>query len=268
MIERNRFGIKELFEVLEDVSNCLDIEVDAYLIGGLSMMQHGLKVVTKDVDVVFKDKTDEEKFEAGLRSCGFHKATDLSEEYKVLEAATIMERSDGMRLDIFVEKVCRKLRLTEGMRQRAEHLGLDGRLRLMVTAPEDVFLFKSVTDREDDLADMALLAGLGLDWNGIVDELRRDLNNYMYLPHFASKLDALEAVHGIVVPNRHELDDEAEVILGMNILCERFRQTPFRLSDATRTLGEGDDFSKLVLERMVDLDMIHEVEGQYQMAER
>ncbi len=62
MIERTRFGRTELFKVLEDVSYSLDNEVEAYLIGGLSMMHHGLKVVTKDVDVVFMEDADAQRF--------------------------------------------------------------------------------------------------------------------------------------------------------------------------------------------------------------
>ena len=155
MVGRIRFGSRELFDVLTDMSTRLDDEVEAYLIGGLAMMHHGLKVTTKDVDVVFKDEVDEQTFEDALRACGFYGVTNVPREYRELGAMIIMEVPGGMRFDIFVETVCRKLRLTEGMRGRAEALGLDGRLRLMVCSPEDIFLFKSVTDRDDDLADMA-----------------------------------------------------------------------------------------------------------------
>ncbi len=265
MIESFRFGRTELFKVLENVSNRLDIEVEAYLIGGLSMMHHGLKVVTKDVDMVFMEDADAQRFEAALGSQGFQRASGLTEAYEALGVTTVMERSDGMRFDIFVERVCRKLKLTESMRRRSEGLDLQGRLRLMATAPEDIFLFKSVTDREDDLADMALLAGLGLDWGSMMDELRQDVDNHRYLPHFASKVDALQEVHSIVVPNRRQLDEEVEIIMGMNILRELLRQVPFTLADATRCLGEGDDFSRSVLDRMMDLGMIHETEGLYKM---
>jgi hypothetical protein len=267
MLEQNRFGRTELFKVLQDISNGLDSEIDAYLIGGLSMMHHGLKVVTKDVDVVFKDDADAQRFEVALGSCGFRRATGLSEAYVALGATTVMERSDGMRFDIFVERVCKKLTLTEGMRRRAERMDLEGGLHLMATTPEDIFLFKSVTDREDDLADMALLAGLGLDWEAMVDELRREPDNYRYLPHFASKLDALEEVHSIVAPNRRALDEEVEVMMVRNILHERFRQDPFTLPDATVYLGEGDEFSKKVMDRMMERGMVHKTEGLYKMAE-
>jgi hypothetical protein len=265
LIDRGTFGLRELFMVLDDVSRRLDTEVEAYLIGGLSMMHHGLKAVTKDVDVVLRGEADGKRFEAALGKCGFQRQRGLSKAYEALGATTVMEGADGMRFDVFVGNVCRKLRLTRGMRQRAERLDLEGRLRLMATAPEDTFLFKSVTDREDDLADMASLAGLGLDWEAMLGELRRDPANYRYLPHFASKLDALEELHGIVAPIRRGLDDEVEVITGMNILEDRFRGEAFTLSDATRCLGEGDVFSRSVLDRMKDLGVAHESDGLYRI---
>ena len=254
MVGRIRFGSRELFDILTDVSKRLDDEVEAYLIGGLAMMQHGLKVTTKDVAVVFKDEVDEQTFEDALRACGFYGVTNIPREYRELGAMIIMEVPGGMRFDIFVETVCRKLRLTEGMRGRAEALDLDGRLRLMVSAPEDIFLFKSVTDRDDDLADMALLAGRGLNWTSMYYELREDRHNLMYLPHFAVKLEALEEGHGIVAPGRPQLLREAEVIVGMNRISEQFHQKSISLTDAARVLGEGEIFAQSVLDKMVDLD--------------
>jgi hypothetical protein len=168
-----------------------------------------------------------------------------------------------MRFDIFVERVCKKLRLTEGMRRRAMRLEVDGRLRLMVMAPEDVFLLKSVTDRDDDLADMALLAGKGLDWGTILDELRTDAENHRYLPHLAAKLEALEDVHGIIVPGRRQLGTEAEIIVAINILDDWLHYAPLTLSDATRYLGEGDEFSISVLGRMMELGIVHQKDGLY-----
>jgi hypothetical protein len=128
----------------------------------------------------------------------------------------------------------------------------------MATAPEDVFLFKSVTDREDDLADMALLAGVALDWGAMVAELRSDVHNCRYLPHFTRKLEALEEVHGVVAPGRGGFEEEAEVMMGINVLDERVAEGPMTLEEATRHLGEGEEFSKTVLERMVDLGIVQE----------
>ena len=268
MVERNRFGSEALLDVLQEVSTSLDIQVEAYLIGGLAMMQHGLKVTTKDVDIVFMDEADEQVVEVALRSLGFHRARELSGPYVALGATIIMERFDGTRFDIFIEEVCRKLRLTDGMRHRADELPLDGNLRLMAAAPEDLFLFKSVTDRDDDLADMALLAGVALDWEAMADELMDDELNLRYLPHYVVKLGALEKVHGVVSPGRRELEREAEIMMGINILEGHLEKTPLSISDATRCLGEEEAFSKKVLDRMVEIGLVRVEDGLYHVVGR
>jgi hypothetical protein len=261
--ERKGFGVRELRELLEDVSRGLSREVAVYLIGGLAMMQYGMKASTKDVDLVFTSDSDEQEFEAALRSCGFRRVIDIPECYRRTDARTIMERTDGMRFDIFVKRVCKKLRLTDGMRRRAVGMGLEGDLRLMTLAPEDIFIFKSVTERDYDLADMALMAGRILDLGAIVDELRTDAVNYRYLPHLVVKLDALREVHGIALPGRRRLTREAEVVTAINILEDRLRHAPLTISEATRSLGEGDGFSRPVLGRMVELGIVNEKDGRF-----
>ena len=263
MADRNRFGMESLLDVLQRVSASLEVPVEAYLIGGLAMMQRGLKATTKDVDIVFIDGGDELAFESALGSLGFERAQDVSGQYEALGTTTILEQPDGMRFDIFVEVVCRRLRLTEGMGGRAEGLPLDGNLRLMALAPEDLFLFKSVTERDDDLADMALLSGLALDWQMMSDELIGDRLNRRYLPHYVVKLDELEEVHGVVAPGRRELREEAEVMVAINRLEDRLAEGSLTVIDATRHLGEGDEFCQSVLDRMVQMGLAREVNGSY-----
>jgi hypothetical protein len=267
LFERRRFGREALLDVLSEVSASLEGPVEAYLIGGLAMMQSGLKAATKDVDVVFMDEADERAFESALRSLGFDRPREVSDQYDALGATRIVEGPDGMRFDIFVEVVCRKLRLTEGMRGRAEELPLDGNLRLMALAPEDLFLFKSVTERDDDLADMALLAGLALDWQVMSDEIMGDPVNRRYLAHYVVKLDELEEVHGVAAPGRQELREEAEVIVAINRLGERLAEGPLTILDAARFLGEGEAFCERMLDRMVLMGIAREDDGSFHRAE-
>ena len=86
MVERKRFGREELFDILGEVSTGLERQVEAYLIGGLAMMHQGLKVATKDVDIVFNDEADERAFEEALGSLGFHRVRQLTEEYMAMGA--------------------------------------------------------------------------------------------------------------------------------------------------------------------------------------
>lgn len=263
MVRKRVSGLEEIDRAIREVSSRLDRPVDAYLIGGLAMIRHGLKIATKDVDVVLGSVPDCRVLEAGLAVCGFVSTSVVTEEYSALGATRIMERPDGMRFDIFAERVCRKLRLTGTMMSRATPVPTGGNLHLRAARPEDVFLFKSVTEREDDLADMAMLAGLGLDWGSILDEIRTDPTNCRYLPHLASKLTDLEEVHGVLAPLPDGFDREVEVMMGVNMVEELVEGDTISLEDITQVLGEGDEFSRSVFRRMIDLGIIREERGNY-----
>ena len=56
------------------------------------------------------------------------------------------------------------------MKSRARPYRTFGNLQVHVMAPEDIFLFKGITEREADLDDMRILAEIGLDWKAIEAE--------------------------------------------------------------------------------------------------
>ena len=56
------------------------------------------------------------------------------------------------------------------MRHRATSLYHGRALQIYTASKEDLFLFKSVTNREDDLDDTAKLAQSGLNWSIISQE--------------------------------------------------------------------------------------------------
>lgn len=104
-------------------------------------------------------KKTEELIQALLKS-GYHiiQTNRLGAEYQEMLATQILENEDGFRWDIFHEYVCRKLRLSTGMIQRSKVLFESGLLTVRLISKEDVFLFKTVTERDDDEADLLLLA--------------------------------------------------------------------------------------------------------------
>jgi len=69
-----------------------------------------------------------------------------------------------------LETVCRKLRVSPGMLARSTLHDRCGRLEIRRISPEDIFLFKSMTERIGDLDDMAVLSERGLDWQVVLDE--------------------------------------------------------------------------------------------------
>lgn len=202
MVERKKFEKGELIEVLEDISEHLESEVTMYLIGGLAMIFHGFKTITKDVDVIFDSESSLQTFISASEKAGLKGISDLTEEYADLEAQIIFESENGVRLDIFYKQVCNGLILSENMKGRSTKVFKSENLTIMAMSKEDIFLFKSITLRDDDLQDMATIAGAELDWNLIEIEARMQPESKKWLPRLYDRLIDLEDDFGVVSPLR------------------------------------------------------------------
>ncbi|AKB36158.1 hypothetical protein MSSAC_1568 [Methanosarcina siciliae C2J] len=91
--------------------------------------------------------------------------------YAKMNTSVILENSDGFRWDIFVQVVCNGLQLSESMVKRSIELFSLEKISVYMLAPEDIFVFKSVTSRERDREDMYTLFTRGLDFDIIRDEI-------------------------------------------------------------------------------------------------
>nr|WP_241432790.1 hypothetical protein [Natrinema pellirubrum] len=68
-----------------------------------------------------------------------------------------------------------KLVLTDGMQEHGEpFLNLD-RLTVRLVSNEDIFLFKLIAGRDDDIEDMNMLVQAGLDYDVARDELEAQI---------------------------------------------------------------------------------------------
>jgi len=141
---------------------------------------------------------------------GFKRSRPEEDAYGRLGAADFMEDDRGMRVDLFLETVCRKLRVSGGMVARAKPYATFGKLQVNLVAPEDIFLFKSMTERTGDLDDMALLAERGLDWQTILDECISQSGDVILESFLAVRLQELEEEKGIVSPIRADLEAVTE----------------------------------------------------------
>jgi len=84
---------------------------------------------------------------------------------------------------------------------------------------EDVFLLKTFTDREGDIDDCIALAKMGMDWEAILDEIKRQIKisgKEIWITWIGERLDILEE-RGLPIPImadvnnlREEYFDEAE----------------------------------------------------------
>lgn len=162
---RVRFDGGYVSRELRKVGNALTTPVNLYLIGGAAMIRYGLKAATKDIDVLFSTHEETVELVRALGKSGYHpiQTSRLTPDYQTMFATQILENADGFRWDIFHEFVYRKLRLSPDMIKRAGSLQKAGHLTVWLISKEDIFLLKSVTERDDDVTDLLMLARSKLD---------------------------------------------------------------------------------------------------------
>jgi hypothetical protein len=262
MANRKKFEKSKLIEALDDISKQLKIPIKAFLVGGLSMIFHGAKLATKDIDIVFSKRTDAQAFIEAAEEIGFKNVNDLGNEYIDLRARCVLVGKEEVRFDIFIEKVCNALSLSIGMKERSQKMYERNNFSLYVASIEDIFLFKAITTRPDDLADIANLAGKEIQWNIVEKEARLQDESWKWIGRLYGRLEELENEFGIPSPLKGRIRDEAEIAQAIDILLGRLEKSPISLENAADTLKEDDlDFVKKVIKEMKSLKLIEEKDG-------
>jgi hypothetical protein len=121
------------------------------------MSLRDLKGATKDIDLVVPDGDAYGQLWAVLMDLGYAEVQSLNPDYRALGATSCVENDDGCRLDIFNQQVANKLVLTDGMQERSEPFLNLNRLAVRLVSNEDIFLFKAIAGRDDDIEDMNML---------------------------------------------------------------------------------------------------------------
>ena len=198
------------FEQMDEVFNALDStlyeHVHFYVIGGAVMLYHGLKAGTKDVDIVVGSLMDFIATEKALKEAGFIPKLP-SREYKKLDLSQIFVKGD-FRIDLFQRTVCKGFMLSEGMKKRAQKVRELKHLTLSLCSTTDIFLFKTFTEREDDITDCIHLTQSALDWDAMLDEIRHQLKasgNKIWITYIGERMDLL-LERGIVIPIMGTID--------------------------------------------------------------
>lgn len=197
--------IKRLFEELD---SAVEGKIHFFMIGGGVLLFHGLKPATKDIDLVVG--TEEEFVECGkaLKKIGFE--TKLPDSgYKHFNLSQIFTRDD-FRIDLFNKKVCRGFSLSSSMAKRALKEVSLRNVELNLCSLGDIFLFKTMTEREGDLSDCIALARMGLDWNAMLAELKHQVSgNDIWISWVAERLELLQE-RGLIIPIMAEIAEMVE----------------------------------------------------------
>jgi hypothetical protein len=240
MAERKKFEKGTLDEHLAQIARELKSKVYVYIIGGYALMVHGLRRMTKDVDIVFMDEDSMKAFTRAAKRTGFKGPGDLPEEYRTLGSRNILDAPDGVRFDIFVIRVCDALSVSETMYERASKVIFSRNLILHIATPEDIFLFKSITNREGDLEDMARMVGPKFDWDIIEQEIRAQKDSWVWLNRVYARLLEFEEEKGVSPPLIKKLEKDAEVFQAMGIVLEKLEDGPLDKKEISVLLKEED----------------------------
>jgi len=261
MTTRKKFEKSLLTDEIELLSKSLTDEIEIFLIGGLAMIYHGLKNATKDIDVILNNKSQAIIFRENLKLNGFSKTNPINNTYSKLEAFSIFEKPNGYRFDIFIKKVCGKLVLSNKMKDRSNNIYLAGKLNMNIISLEDIFLFKSITNRDDDLADMSIIAGAGLNWDIIRDELRGQPDSWRWYVIFYQNLIALEEKYSIQSPLKGQFEKDAEISIGVEVALLKLQQGPMLFSELLRAIDDNEDFSREVINKLKKFDLVYVENG-------
>jgi hypothetical protein len=210
---RRRFDGEYIESELRRIGRQLETELTVYLIGGGAMSFRGLKETTKDIDLIVSDGDSLRVLQAVLLDNGYDIVKEPGAEYDDLGAQRILENDDGCRIDIFNQQVIDKLVLSEGMRRRSEAYLDAGGLSVALVSAEDIFLFKSVAGRMDDIEDMFSLVQTELDFDVIEDELQQQidlLGQELFVTHMNEALLELEEQHNISTPLAERVSEITE----------------------------------------------------------
>jgi hypothetical protein len=228
--------------------------VTVYLIGGGALTLQDLKNATKDIDLIVETEAGLARLRDSLLAAGYEFPDDLGDEYELLDAAFILEK-DIHRFDVFHRQVAGELILSTAMIERSQHLFDEGPLTVRMVGMNDIFLFKSVANRTDDVDDMITLVQAGIDEQVILDEVDSQIGQIAqdaFVRSMKQKLDRL-ADAGYVF----DIHDEVRVLYQQLEDAEQVEQTIVSLYDTEYRDDLYQEVPKSRLEQRIadDLDV-------------
>jgi len=196
--------IKNFFE---EMQASMKKSANIYVIGGGVLLIRGMKSTTKDIDLVVDSEEEFEEANKVLQHLGF-KTKKVSALYERFDLAYQLIR-DEFQVDLFCRKVCSKFQLSKNMVERSEKILSIGKVNVFLCSNEDIFLFKTMTERPGDTSDCTGLIQKGLDWKVVLSEMKYQIKNYgkdIWITWIGERLDLLED-QGLNIPIMKDIDE-------------------------------------------------------------
>ena len=136
--------------------------------------------------------------------------------YSRMNLSDMLERDDGYRIDIFNDRVCGKLRLSDGMVSRSSERVRHEDVALSSCAMEDILIFKSITERDGDIDDCSRLIELNhVDWDVVLGETVEQVatGEDVWITWIADRLNVLSETMGVTIPILGDINRMADEYL-------------------------------------------------------
>lgn len=196
----------QIVDLFKEINTVMYKAVNVYTIGGAVLLEQGLKPATKDIDLVVDTKEEFIEFQDALKKAGFIPKIP-GKEYTHMNLNQIFEKGE-YRIDLFEKEVCGRFSLTEGMKQRARKVIDLEHVKVFLCSNEDVFLFKTMTERDGDLQDCESLVLPGIDWKAILSEIKAQIHQSkqdVWITWIGERLDILED-RGMEMPIMNDIN--------------------------------------------------------------
>jgi len=258
-MEQAQLGKDEVISIMRDVGNACSRHVSVYMVGGGAMALRGEKDATKDVDLILESLDEAEELGRAFERFGFRVDLRHPDECRAMVDAEILSKPSGIRADIFVGKVCDKLRFTEGMKRRAVLVERFGNMDLYICSREDIFLLKSVTARTRDLDDMMSLFRRGLSRDVLLDECESQgagavfRTSQIWEAFLLVKVEEMEERYGVKVPWKRSLRAKAETKMGAQRLLACVDGGIRTVDELARDLKESTEFVRRCLQYLEEI---------------
>lgn len=238
------------------IDKALTDSIKVYILGGGAMSYYNLKTATKDADIVLRHEGELESTIDSIKNSGYQEA-EIKGTHQT--PRKVFENKDGFRIDIFIDRICKGLKLSKGIRSRSEEFLTLKNLTLFALSPEDIFILKSVTNRERDRDDMYALFSHGLDFETIKDEIfyqTDELDDKAWLAFFFIGLIELKDMYSLEIPYYQTFYDMAcDEVLKYRIL-EMIGDEPIPKKELMKDINDEEENIRKALEDLKEQDRI------------
>lgn len=202
-------SINNLNSIFNAIDSKSKTKLNAYLIGGGALMNYGIKGLTKDIDLVVKTKKEYDLLYRIIKSLGY-KETAHTDGICRLTVSAALQKEDA-RLDLFLNKICGKMDFSSAMVLRAKTAFEGKNFFVYVASMEDIFVFKTITDRVGDKSDCEAILQQNPKWKIILEEMLAQAKNgeQGWITYINERLLELEE-KGFSIPIMSQVEKETE----------------------------------------------------------